>query len=88
VPCPEALVILIVAVTVGRLVLGMLMILSFSLGLAAVLMGLGIALVTIKGRLRGLPQPGSALLAWLPVLSALLVIGLGSGLLWQGIGQM
>lgn len=84
VPCVEALVVLIVAVAVGQLVLGLLMIVAFSLGLASVLIGLGVALVTVGSRLRARLPDRPGLLQWVPVVSAVLVIGLGAGLAWQG----
>lgn len=88
VPCTEALVILIVAVAVGQMVLGLLMIIAFSIGLASVLIGIGVALVTVGGRLRTLLPTSPKAVYWLPVLSATLVIGLGAALAWQGITEL
>jgi ABC-type nickel/cobalt efflux system permease component RcnA len=45
VPCPEALVVLMVSITLHRLVFGLLLLVCFSLGLAAVLIAIGIAMV-------------------------------------------
>jgi hypothetical protein len=64
VPCPEALVILIVALAIGRLGLGLLMIVCFSLGLASVLIALGVVLVTLGGRLAAAGQRGTGRAAW------------------------
>jgi nickel/cobalt transporter (NicO) family protein len=88
VPCTEALVILIVAVAVGQMLLGLLMIIAFSIGLAGVLIGIGVALVTVGGRLRDALPSTPRLAYWLPVLSAALVIGLGAALAWQGIAEL
>ncbi len=88
VPCTEALVILIVAVAVGQMVLGLLMIIAFSIGLAGVLIGIGVALVTVGSRLRNALPTTPKLAYWLPVLSAALVIGLGAALAWQGIAEL
>lgn len=88
VPCTEALVILIVAVAVGQMLLGLLMIIAFSIGLAGVLIGIGVALVTVGGRLRAALPTSPRLAYWLPVLSAALVIGLGAALAWQGIAEL
>jgi ABC-type nickel/cobalt efflux system permease component RcnA len=45
VPCPEAIGILLIAVTINRIVLGLSLIISFSLGLALVLIAIGIFMV-------------------------------------------
>ena len=45
VPCPSALVVLIAAISQHRLGLGMLLITVFSLGLAATLTGIGLAVI-------------------------------------------
>jgi len=46
VPCPDALVVLLSAVALNRILLGLLIILAFSFGLAAVLIAIGIVMVT------------------------------------------
>ena len=46
VPCPTALVILLTAISLGRVGFGLLLIISFSLGLAAVLILIGLLTVT------------------------------------------
>ncbi|MEQ8187543.1 MAG: sulfite exporter TauE/SafE family protein [Candidatus Eremiobacterota bacterium] len=46
VPCPDALVVLLSAVALNRIILGLLVIVAFSLGLAAVLIAIGIVMVT------------------------------------------
>ena len=45
VPCPAALVILLLAISLGKIALGLILIGSFSLGLAAVLITIGIIMV-------------------------------------------
>ena len=45
IPCPSALVVLLAAVAQNQLALGLVMIVAFSLGLAATLTVLGIAVV-------------------------------------------
>ncbi|MGB2824887.1 MAG: sulfite exporter TauE/SafE family protein, partial [Phycisphaerae bacterium] len=52
VPCPTALVVLLVAVTLNRIVLGLAMILVFSAGLASVLILIGVLTVTASRFLR------------------------------------
>ena len=46
VPCPDALVVLLSAVALNRIILGLLVIVAFSFGLAAVLIAIGIVMVT------------------------------------------
>ena len=78
-PCPSALVVLLAAVSQHEVALGMLLIVAFSLGLAATLTGLGIAVVHAR---RFVPPriaaSRAAVLA--PALSAVLVVALGLAL--------
>lgn len=62
-PCPSALVVLLAAVAVHRVALGMLLILAFSLGLAAVLSGIGLLLVYAGRLFARLPSDGRLLRA-------------------------
>lgn len=62
-PCPSALVVLLAAVAVHRVALGMLLILAFSLGLAAVLSGIGLLLVYAQRLFARLPSDGRLLRA-------------------------
>jgi nickel/cobalt transporter (NicO) family protein len=76
IPCPSALVVLLAALSQHEVALGLLMITAFSLGLAATLTGLGLAVVSA----RKLIPPGLAagrLAAVLPAGSALLIVGVG-----------
>ncbi|MEJ7653734.1 MAG: sulfite exporter TauE/SafE family protein [Chloroflexia bacterium] len=45
VPCPSALVLLLSAISLGRLGFGLVLVIAFSLGLAGVLTGIGLVLV-------------------------------------------
>jgi nickel/cobalt exporter len=76
VPCPDAIAILLVAVAINRLVLGLSMVVAFSLGLAAILIAIGIALVQSRHlveRFEGFNRLAPAL----PLVSAVIVLGLG-----------
>jgi len=79
VPCPDALAILFLAVSVQQIGLGIALVGSFSLGLAFVLISIGVLLVKARGMLeRMLPgRAGPAWAQWLPVVSAAVVIILG-----------
>jgi nickel/cobalt transporter (NicO) family protein len=87
VPCPEALGVMVLAVGVNRTVLGLSLILSFSIGLAAVLMGFGIILVRSRHLLSRFERLGTRWRTILPLASAAVVIALGAGLLLSGLSS-
>jgi nickel/cobalt exporter len=87
IPCPSALVVLLGAVAQGAIALGMLMIVAFSLGLAATLTGLGLAVVHAGRVLGRLAIPGR-LVAALPAVSALLIVGVGIVLTVHAVPQV
>ena len=59
VPCPEALAVLLTALALNKLVLGLMILLAFSSGLAAVLVAIGIVMVSAARRLeRRYPSKG------------------------------
>jgi ABC-type nickel/cobalt efflux system permease component RcnA len=78
VPCPSALVLLLSAISLGRTGLGMLLLVGFSMGLATVLMGMGV-LVLCVGNLLPATQKftGSRAFKLLPVASAGLITCVG-----------
>ena len=76
VPCPAALVVLLSAVTLQRLTFGFLLIVAFSLGLAIVLVGSGLLLVSARGVVQRWSGDGPWL-AYLPFVSPLLITPLG-----------
>ncbi|WP_031485148.1 nickel/cobalt transporter [Maridesulfovibrio frigidus] len=73
VPCPTALVVLLAAVALGRIVFGLLLIFSFSLGLAAVLIIIGVLTVRAS-KLTERFSGSRKLIKNLPVASAGLVM--------------
>lgn len=80
IPCPSALVVLLVAVASGQVALGLTLILAFSLGLAAVLVAIGLLMVysrQLLNRFRFGSSRFGGVMAGLPVLSALAVSILG-----------
>jgi ABC-type nickel/cobalt efflux system permease component RcnA len=86
VPCPGALVVLLVAVATHRIALGLVLVAAFSLGLAGVLAGIGVAVVRARDVLWHWPK-GHVLLRFGPLLSSLCVLGLGAAILlgaWVG----
>ncbi len=78
VPCESALVLLLSAIALGRIGLGLLLLLSFSLGLAGVLMGIGVMVLYAK---RLLPERSGIgqgfFMRWAPVASAVVVFAIG-----------
>ena len=72
IPCPSALVVLLGAISQDQIALGMLLIVAFSLGLAATLTALGLAVV----QARRLPLPGPVIPA-LPMASAIAIVAVG-----------
>ena len=84
VPCPSALVLLLSSVALGRVGLGLLLLVGFSLGLAVVLMGIGMLVLYAKNLIPD-SQSASRHAAFrvIPVLSAAVIVCLG--LLMTGV---
>jgi nickel/cobalt exporter len=87
IPCPSALVVLLGAIAQGEIALGMLLIVAFSVGLAATLTLLGLAVVSAGRALSRMPIPGR-LTAALPTVSALLIVAVGIVLTVQAVPQV
>jgi ABC-type nickel/cobalt efflux system permease component RcnA len=78
VPCPSAIVILLFAISINRIGTGLLLIVFFSLGLAGVLILIGILMVKASGTLT---RAGNSV-AWIkkiPVVTAGIIMTLGLG---------
>ena len=87
IPCPSALVVLLGAVAQGQIGLGMVLIVAFSVGLAATLTFLGLAVVYAGKALSRAPIPGRLTVA-LPTVSALLIVAVGVVLTVQAVPQV
>ena len=85
VPCPEALGVMLVAIGLNRIPLGLGLIVAFSFGLAAMLIMLGILLVRFRSSLTRLGKPGSSWQRLLPLVSAIIVTLLGTGIVLKGV---
>jgi nickel/cobalt transporter (NicO) family protein len=79
IPCPSALVVLLGAIAQGEIALGMLLIVAFSVGLAATLTVLGLAVVLASRALRNVNVP-TGLMTALPAASAVLIVAVGCAL--------
>jgi ABC-type nickel/cobalt efflux system permease component RcnA len=84
VPCPEALVVLLISVSMQRVALGLLILLSFTLGLAAVLITIGVAMVMAGPKLARFGGE-TALMRRLPIASAAVVTVLGAVISAQAV---
>ena len=82
VPCPEALAVLLISFTINRLLFGMVILAAFSLGLAAVLIAIGVAMVMAGPALSRFSNDGP-LVRMLPIGSAAVVTLLGVGILYK-----
>lgn len=84
VPCPSALVLMLSAIAVGRIGFGLSLLVLFSLGLAMVLTGIGVAVVYAKHLIpdstKAAAHPAFRLI---PVMSAAVIVCIG--LLMTGV---
>jgi nickel/cobalt exporter len=86
VPCPSALVLLLTSVAMGRVALGLTLLLAFSAGLAVILTAVGLAVLYAKHWL-----PDSATLGrnkamrYLPVASAAFIVCVGIAMTWVSL---
>ena len=88
-PCPSALVVLLSAIALHRVGYGLLLVVAFSIGLAATLTGIGLVFVYAGGvvkrsRLRAIDNP---LVRLLPVASAFTITCIGALICYQAINQ-
>lgn len=76
VPCPEALVVLMISISLRKLGLGLVLLAAFTLGLAAILIAIGVAMV-LAGPLMQRFTGENRVIRALPVASAAVVTVLG-----------
>jgi ABC-type nickel/cobalt efflux system permease component RcnA len=87
-PCPSALVVLLTAIALHRVAFGLLLIVAFSMGLAVVLVGIGLLLVYARAFFIQRVRFGEGLAArWLPVASALAIMAMGLAITLQALPQ-
>jgi nickel/cobalt transporter (NicO) family protein len=77
VPCPSALILLLSAISIGRVGLGMVLLVAFSLGLAIVLTVTGLLVLYAKNLLPSGKAEHSAFFRYMPVLSAAAILMIG-----------
>jgi ABC-type nickel/cobalt efflux system permease component RcnA len=86
VPCPSALVLLLTAVSLGRVALGLTLLMAFSAGLAVVLSAVGLAVLYAR---RWLPEGGAfgrgRAMRYLPAASAAFIVCVGIAMTWVSL---
>jgi ABC-type nickel/cobalt efflux system permease component RcnA len=85
VPCPAALVVLLSAVALNRVGFGLLLIVAFSLGLAAVLIAIGILMVYAHRLMAQFRGDGVWMTRWLPLTSATVMTIFGLAIAVQAL---
>ena len=77
VPCPAALVVLLGALAIHRIAFGMFLIVAFSVGLAAVLVSFGLAMVYARRFINRFESRGPLTERWLPLASSAVITVIG-----------
>lgn len=88
VPCPAALIVLLSAFALHRIGLGFFLIVAFSAGLAAVLIGFGMLVVYARRFMSHLQIDGPLTRRWLPVASSSFITVLGVVLAIQALATV
>jgi nickel/cobalt transporter (NicO) family protein len=83
VPCPAALVVLLSAIALQRVGFGLLLIVAFSVGLASVLITLGLLMVSARQIIVRVQGEGQLLTRWLPLTSAAVITVFGLAMIAQ-----
>ena len=87
VPCPAALVVLLSAVSMQRIGFGLLLIVAFSIGLAAVLIAIGLLMVYAREFMSRFQTEDRVFTRWLPLASSILITLFGFGLMIQSVAS-
>ena len=87
IPCPSALVVLLGAIALNKIGFGLILVLAFSLGLAATLTAIGMLFIYAGRLFQRFPTQGRVI-RLLPVLSALFVSAIGAAIIWKALGEM
>jgi nickel/cobalt exporter len=87
VPSTSALILLLSAISLQRIPFGIVLIVAFGIGMALVLVGIGLLLVRASSWLERRRAP-QRLIGWLPVISAVIVVGAGILVSAQAYSQL
>jgi len=85
IPCPAALVVLLTALSLHRVGFGLVLIVAFSIGLAAVLVAIGILMVYAGRLMTRFKEEGPLIQRWLPLTSSAVMTLLGFGIAIQAV---
>jgi ABC-type nickel/cobalt efflux system permease component RcnA len=85
VPCPAALVVLLGALAIHRVAFGLFLIVAFSVGLAAVLIGFGLAMVYARRFMTRFAARGPLTERWLPLASSAVITVVGVTITLQSL---
>jgi nickel/cobalt exporter len=88
IPCPAALIVLLSAFALHRIGLGFFLIVAFSVGLAAILIGFGMLMVYARRFMTHLQIDGPLTRRWLPVASSAFITVLGLILAIQALSSV
>lgn len=83
-PCPSALVVMLAAIAAGRVAYGLVLVVAFSVGLAATLTAVGLLFV-YAGRFVKSPMRQNKFVRLLPVVSALVIACLGAAICYEAV---
>ena len=85
VPCPAALVVLLSALSLRRVGFGLLLIVAFSVGLALVLIAIGMLMVYARRLVARFDERGPLVTRWLPLTSSAVMTLLGASIAAQAL---
>jgi nickel/cobalt exporter len=85
VPCPAALVVLLSALSLRRIGFGMLLIVAFSVGLAAVLIAIGVLMVYARRLMTRFREDSPLVTRWLPLASSAVITIVGAAIAVQAL---
>jgi nickel/cobalt transporter (NicO) family protein len=85
IPCPAALVVLLTALSMHQVGFGLVLIVAFSVGLAAVLVVIGILMVYARRLMTRFREDGPWIQRWLPLTSSAVTALLGLGIALQAV---
>src|SRR5262249_4338168 len=87
VPCPAALVVLLSALSLRRVGFGLLLIVAFSVGLAAVLIAIGVLMVYARRLMARFDESSPLVTRWLPLASSAVMTLLGVSIAVQALAS-
>ncbi len=86
-PCPSALVVMLSAITLGRVGYGLILVVAFSVGLASVLTGIGMMFIYARRFIERPLASAGWLMRVLPVFSALVITVVGLAICYQALNE-